>query len=332
MTDLSSLGATTSGIWTRDCALRLLTVGRYDALVRGRGWQTLWPGVHADGGVALDPVQRAVAAVLASGGDQVAMPVDGEPRLRQVRLRAFACGRTAARAWGIPLLDDDDPATGASEHLHDDVGVVSHLPDVTYGGRVLHRRQLRLRPGELLYLPSGLWTTSVLRTVADCAGLVAADALVCALDDVLHRQVVSRAGLERQAAATKGDRHAPALRRAVGLADGRAEAPSETLARLLLKPHLPGLAPQVRLFDARGRVLARFDLADEALRLAVEADGRRGHEGSHMVARDRRRDRSSRKQGWETERLTWFDLRRRQQESVERVLELADHQRRRGSR
>lgn len=317
MTDLSGLGVASGGVWTRWQALRLMSVGRYDAAVRRGAWQTLWPGVHTDGGHVPDAEQRAWAAVLASGGaDQEAPEGLGAGRL----LVAYACGRTAARCWQFPLVDDDDPATGADDARHDDVGVFRNVPDLLHGGRALHRRQLRLRVGDVVRLPSGLWMTSPRRTLADCAGLLSTEALVCCLDDALHRYLVHLPDLERQAAAMHGARDAPALRRAMSLTDGRAESPAETLARLLLRPHLPGLVPQVELFDERAAPVACFDLADETVRLAVEADGRRGHAGSEMAARDRRRDRRSRALGWDTERLTWFDLRRRRSESVQRVL------------
>src|SRR5213079_1378479 len=45
---------------------------------------------------------------------------------RRRKLRAVASGRSAARVWGLPLIDDDDPATGASEHRIDDVAVWYH--------------------------------------------------------------------------------------------------------------------------------------------------------------------------------------------------------------
>jgi hypothetical protein len=194
---------------------------------------------------------------------------------------------------------------------------------------VLHRRQLTLRPGDLVRRPSGLWVTSPPRTLSDCAGLLSREAAVCCVDDALHRQVVVPAQLSGQIVATKGSRHGPVLREVVALADGRAEAPSETLMRLLLLPALPGLVPQVELFDQRIELVARFDLGDEAVRLGVEADGKRGHSGAVMVARDRRRDRRSAALGWQTERLTWFDIRRRQAESLGRVLTLDAAQRRR---
>ncbi len=93
------------------------------------------------------------------------------------------------------------------------------------------------------------------------------------------------------------------------LADGRAEAPTETLARLLLLPVVPALRPQVELFDAQMRLVARFDPADGRVRFGVEADGRAGHARHRMVAKDRRRDRRTASFGWETERRTWYEMR-----------------------
>jgi hypothetical protein len=114
---------------------------------------------------------------------------------------------------------------------------------------------------------------------------------------------------------------APALRAAIAVADGRAESPAETLARLLLLPVLAGLVPQVELFDGAARLVARFDLGDPEVKLAVEADGTRGHAGTAMVAKDRRRDRRSEAQGWTTERVTWFELRREQAAVVRRMVQ-----------
>jgi very-short-patch-repair endonuclease len=106
----------------------------------------------------------------------------------------------------------------------------------------------------------------------------------------------------------------------VALADARAESPPETLARLLLRPQLPGLEPQVELFDQTARIVARFDLGDRRVRLAVEADGKVAHAGAAMVAKDRRRDRRTEALGWHTERVTWWELRCEQAAFVRRVV------------
>ena len=323
MTDLSSLGATSLGIWTRAEALALLTPGEIDALVRTRIWQTPWRGVYADGGCDLSAAQRALAACLASGGAGqpfpygLPNPVTGK---RRRRLRAVAAGRTAARVYGLPLINDHDPATGAVEHLHDDVAVTEHFPALTKDGRTLHRRQLRLAAGEFVRRPGGLWVTSPARTLVDCARLLTHEALICAIDNALRRDTDLLPKLALTSARCGGAVGAPALRRALALADGRAESAAETLARLILLPVLPGLRPQVRLFDHAARLVARFDLGDEEIRLAVEADGQAGHAGDRMVAKDQRRDIRTRSFGWWTERATWYDLRRRQGELRARVV------------
>ena len=192
--------------------------------------------------------------------------------------------------------------------------VVHLLPDGTQ--RTLYRRQLRAGPGELVRLASGLWVTSLLRTVVDCAGLLSHEALVCLLDDALHRGLLTESCLADAVASRAWCAGAVALRTAAQLADARAESPAETLLRLLLLPVLPGLVPQVRVTGRSGRVIARLDLGDAALRLGAEADGKRGHAGDRMVAKDRRRDRTTDALGWRTERFTWHDLRRQHDEVV----------------
>jgi hypothetical protein len=324
MPDLSRLGAASLGLWTRAQALELLSAGEVDSLVRCGTWQVVWRGVYADAGFLLDAEQLAMVAVLAAGGADQPSPF-GEPdpvtgRQRR-RLRAIACGRTAARVWKFPLIDDNDPATGAQEHLLDDVSLWRHLPSQQHEGRTLLAHQLVWARGDLTRTSNGLWLTAPGRTLVDCARLLTHEALVCAMDDALHRKLVPPEQLTEVAEGRMGNEGAPVLRLAVRLADGRAEAPSETLARLILLPVLPGLRPQVTVFDEAARPLARFDLADEGIRFAVELDGRAGHAGEQMVAKDRRRDRRTEGLGWWTERATWFELRRRQGEFMQRVVQ-----------
>lgn len=321
MGELADLGESSRGVWTRNQAVHVTSRGRVDGYVARGEWQAPWPGVYMDAGVPPDPEQRAFAAVLASGGEHD-------------RRRAVVCGRLAARIHGMPLVDDDDPATGGCEHLIDDVAVgwggvplTSLLPNGQQ--RLLLRHRRRYDPEDLLRRPSGVYVTSCSSTVLDCARLLQPQALVCLLDDVLHRQLLSRAELHELVRRRSWQPGVVALREAVALADGRAESPNETLVRLVLKPHLPGLVPQHRLRDDAGRILARFDLGHERLRLAVEADGRAAHAGDRMAARDQRRDRVSDARGWRTERCTWHEARCRQPELVRRMLGAARDQARR---
>jgi hypothetical protein len=264
----SSLGLRSCGVWTRAEALAVLGRGQVDALVRARTWQVPWRGVYADAGHELDPEQRAWAAVLAAGGAQD----DQSGR----RLRAVARGRTAARVWGLPLVDDRDPATGSDEHRLDEVAVGRRLPTQHWAGRELRPFRTALSSAELVRLPSGVWLTSPLRTLVDCAGVLSFDALVCALDAGLRRRPVTPQDLEAAVRARTGRAHSRTLRSAVRRADARAESPPETLARLLLSPSLPGLVPQVELVDhagARGRAV-RPRRRDRTARRGVRRQGR----------------------------------------------------------
>ena len=335
MVDLSALGQSSGGLWTRQQALALSTAGLVRSALTSRSWQVVWPGVHCDAGFDLTAEQRCWAAVLASGGAGQPLlhggpdPVTGRPRRR---LRAVACGRTAARFWGLPLVDDDDPATGASERLVDEVHVWAHLPALRHDDRVLERRRLHLGPSDIHRTADGLFVTSPLRTVLDLSASLPLEASVCALDAALHRGSVTVAELDGAVAGRRGQPWSRAVASAVAAADGRAESPIETLTRLLLLPALPELEPQVELRDRGGRVLARFDLADRRRRLAVEGDGKAAHSGPAMVAKDRARDLRSEEHGWVTERVTWYDVRCRQVQTRARVVARAEALDRRSDR
>ncbi|HUR14478.1 MAG TPA: hypothetical protein VM097_08285 [Mycobacteriales bacterium] len=311
----TELGAKTLGVWTRQAALAVQTPGQVDHLLASGVWQQLLPGVYADAGFERDPLQRAVAAVMATG--------DAVARAPGQRVRALACGRTAARVHGLPLIDDDDPATGAAEHHIDDVHTFRarsgrSLP-VALGNRQLLRHRLSLLQDDVVRHPCGLLLTSPLRTAVDCTRLLTHEATVCLLDDGLRRGLFTTADLEAAVSAREGWPGVRALAAAVRAADGRAESPGESLARMLLLPAVPGLVPQVRVKDDHGRVVARLDLGEEQLLLGIEVDGKRGHAGAQMVAKDRRRDRRTQALGWRVERCTWHELRTRPGEVLARV-------------
>ena len=323
-----TLGARSHGVWTRAEALGVLSRHVVHRLLRDGIWQVPLPGVYADAGHRLDDTQRAVAAVLATGA-----PVPAVVRWRGdgqgcelLSPAAVVCGRTAARLWGMVLIDDDDPATAACDHVVDDVwtrwglGGRTAPPDETGQPPYrLLRHRFELAGGDLLRRPDGLVVTTAVRTAVDCARLLSREALVCLLDDGLRRRLFTPADL-RDAAEQRAGR--PGCRRfawAVSQADGRAESPNETLARLLLRPVVPDLEPQVVIADDCGVPVARADLASRKARLAVELDGRAGHAGERMLAKDQRRDRQTTALGWLTLRATWYDVRRRQDEFVARV-------------
>ncbi len=299
------LGTGTGGVWTAAQTRALLSAGAAQRAVARGEWQRLLPGVFTDAGHVPDVEQQAWAAVLAS-----------DPG-------ALACMRTAARLWGLPLIDDEDPATGSCDREVHDVAVRRNVGVLRAVGATVHRHQLSLDAAEVTRHPSGLALTTPGRTIRDLAAVLTPQALVCAVDDALRRGLLDVADLETEVVKAKGTRHVRELRSAVESADAGAATPAETLARVLLRPLLPGLRCQVPLRQPWGELVAVLDLADEELRLAVEVDGKRGHAGAQMVAKDRRRDRRTEALGWRTERVTWFELRRRQPEVVQRVLNAA---------
>jgi hypothetical protein len=284
------LGAGTGGVWTiGDAHACGLTTDEVEWRVSCGEWQAPRRGVYCDGGLMPSPQMRAWAAVLAAGGPG----------------RAWATGRTRLRMLDLPLVDDEDPATGAHDLPHDDVVVRRRIRR----RETLHPRR-RLVPPKHLGRVAACPTVSLSQAFVDAAAVLAFDALVCALDAALHRKLLTPARLAALVAERRGAPYSLTLSAAVAAADGRAETPIETLGRLVLQPVLPGLVPQVVVRNARGRTLARVDLGDERLRLAVEGDGRSTHTG--MAADDRRRDRTIGVEGWHTERYTWYEARRQQ--------------------
>ncbi|MDT7539468.1 MAG: hypothetical protein QOI82_3053 [Actinomycetota bacterium] len=304
---------------------------------RDAEWQDLRRGTYACSGIAPGPVMRAAAAVLAAGGSlrplgdrdepprwvtrsdwsrgsdwtQWVDPADQDAPLAQV----VAAGRTAARVWEIPLVDDEDPATERHEAHHDDV--------LRTEGRcrtgTLHSRRARFDATSVVHV-QGVPVLSPLQTVVDLAVVLRPDALVAALDHVFHTELVALPVVEALSAANRrGEDGAVALRNALGLTDPKAESPHESLTRLVLKPVLPELESQVRVLNRHGWLVARLDLGDRALRLGVESDGAAYHRG--RAAADRRRDSRT---GWTIERVSWYETRREQEQLRRRVLATAD--------
>ena len=297
------LGQHTGGVWSRAQAGLVLPASTIDDQLRQGLWQVLLPGAYTDSGHEPDAIQLAWAALLSGGSGSV------------------ACGRTAARVWGLPLVDDRDPATQRFEEHEHEVAVTRNVGVRRFEHEAVHCRQLALSPTDITRHANGLCLTTPRRTLRDLAAVLRPDALVCSMDDALRRKLVARDDLEPLVLEAKGSRHVNALRAAVELTDPGADTPAETLARLILLPHVPDLRPQVSVHQPWGELVAVLDLASDALRIAVEIDGKRGHAGAQMVAKDRRRDSRTEALGWITVRVTWYDLRRRPHEVLARVLD-----------
>ena len=142
---------------------------------------------------------------------------------------------------------------------------------------------------EEIVLRRGLPTTSELRTVVDLAARTPLTEGVVAADMFLHAGRVSLADLRAYVAEHPGAKGIARLRRAVELAEPRAESAMETRLRMLLVlAGLPRPEVQVSLHDDRGSFLGRPDLLCRVQGLAIEFDG--GNHRDRMVEDNRRQN------------------------------------------
>lgn len=229
-------------------------------------------------------VRRLLRGVYAPAGTRVTHELLCEAAGLLVPPSAALTGRSLATVLGVPL------ATAA-----DDVEVV--VPDSDHFGPV---RGLTIRRVCATAFSTRPWRTWRL---ADeyrlCFDLAARHPVERAVG---HLDAVARAGLVDLGAAARWlrdvrDNDVRAVRRAVELADPRAESHRESWLRVIL--HQAGIAvvPQFVVRDEAGRFVARVDLALPELAIAVEYDGL-WHGEAEQFERDRDRLNRLREAGW----------------------------------
>jgi len=142
---------------------------------------------------------------------------------------------------------------------------------------------------EEIVLRRGLPTTSALRTAVDLGARTPVTEGVVAIDMFLHAGRVSMADLTAYVAGHSGVKGIARLRRAVELAEAKAESAMETRLRMLLVlGGLPRSEVQTSIHDDRGNFLGRPDLLYRVQGLAIEFDG--GHHRDRMVEDNRRQN------------------------------------------
>jgi len=224
-------------------------------------------------------------------------------RVRQglVALPALADGLSAART-----------AHGAQSHLS---AALAHgwevkrrpsLPMVT----VPRNRRLTDERRTLMRVFWGTLTddeladrlTAPARTVIDCARALPFDEALAVADSALRSGAVSMEDL-RAAEAAAARTGGPAVRRVLAAADGRAANPFESVLRAIaLQVDGLDVEPQLQIGDAR------VDLADERLRIVIEAESWEFHAGQDGFRRDVRRYTELVRQGWLVVRFVWEDV------------------------
>jgi very-short-patch-repair endonuclease len=235
--------------------------------LRGPAVRRLFQGVYSLAGVAQTHALYCTGAGLAL------------PR------SAVVTGRSAATLRGVALARTDDP-----------VEVLVPLESRVVRGSGLAVRRTVVRSDEWLAW-SGIRLATPQRMALDLLLDRPLPDAVADLDAVLRAQLVTLPEM-RALVEQRGDRGIVAARRAVQLADPRAESRPESRVRVWLV--LDGLhpAPQHWIEDSRGR-LARVDLAFIKQRVAVEYDGSWREGELWALNRDRERLNQVQAQGWE---------------------------------
>ena len=146
--------------------------------------------------------------------------------------------------------------------------------------------------------------TSPLRTVIDCALRLPFDEALAVADSALRSGSVHPQELTDAAAALRG-LGAGRARRIAAVADGRATNPFESVLRAICLD-IPGLDVTPQFQVTGDGIWAVVDLADERLRLVIEAEGFEFHGTRRGLVRDCRRYTEMTVLGWSVLRFTWW--------------------------
>jgi hypothetical protein len=181
-------------------------------------------------------------------------------------------------------------------------------------GLVVHRRD-----GAPLVTIGERPATSPAWTAVEVARSLRRPRALATLDAALRSRSCARPELWRAAVDQAGRRGIVAVRDLIALADGLAESPMESEARLaMIDGGLPIPTLQFELIDGNGE-LRRLDFAWPEERVAVEYDGFDWHSDADAMRRDRRRHAALLDVGWIVIAIVFEDVRYRSWDFVTRI-------------
>lgn len=232
-------------------------------------------------------------------------------RLRGLDLRAGEpvpiCLRTAAAAYGF---DTEGSADKADLHVLNPIGHQLRNSD----GLVVHRRE-----GAPLTTIDGRSATEPGWTAVEVARGLRRPRALATLDAALRSRTCGRRQLLTAAARQAGRRGIVHVRELIPLADGGAESPMESEARLaMLDVGLPPPVLQYEIVDRNWQTW-RVDFAWPDYRFAVEYDGSDWHSGPDDLRRDRQKRAALREVGWTVLSIVADDVRRRSWDMARRI-------------
>ncbi len=216
------------------------------------------------------------------------MPLADAARSAAARLTGQVSHTSAAQHWGWAVK-----TTPVVPHVT--VGRHRTVEANRRSGVVLHYRDLA--PDEVV---DGI--TSPVRTVIDCCLDLPFDEALAVFDSSWRAGLKPR---EVQLAALRLPRRSRDRVLAVArAADPRAANPFESVLRAIVST-IPGLEAQPQVVIEDGPFVARVDLADERLRIVLEADSFEFHGSRKALDRDCRRYNALVVRGWLVLRFTW---------------------------
>jgi very-short-patch-repair endonuclease len=237
---------------------------------------------------SLVPVHRRVYV------QPAAAPSDHQPLMAAcLAAEGVASNRSAAVVYGLR-------------------GVKAARPEITVprgrsarlAGVIVHRAELDRRD---VAVKDKIPLTTPARTLLDLAGS-APSVVEHALEDTLNRDLTTIGRLYRllERAGGRGCPGTAVLRDLLDTRDnGQAPTQSEMEDAFIAMVRRHRLPEPVRQYPL---LWPPVDFAYPECRVAIETDGRRFHGGRRAQARDRRRDREARAQGWVLIRVVWEDL------------------------
>ena len=272
------------GVATSGQILACLNRWAFDQELRTGSLQRMWQGIYCRG-----------------------EPTDGL-RLRGLDL---SCGTTVAVCLGTAAalfgFDTEEPAD-----LHVLNPPRGQLRSVD--GLVVHRRG-----GAPSSMAGGRPATTPAWTAAEVARSLRRPRALATLDAALRSGTCNRVELWRAAVAQAGRRGIVAVRELIPLADGLAESPMESGARLaMIDGGLPVPELQYEIVDGNSE-LRRVDFAWPEHRVAVEYDGLDWHSGPEAMRRDRKRTVALLDVGWVVIAIVFEDVRYRAWDFVARI-------------
>jgi hypothetical protein len=215
------------------------------------------------------------------------------------------CLGTAAQAYGF-----DTESTTELHVLNPPGGHQMRPAD----GLVVHRRD-----GAPLTTLAGRPATTAAWTAIEVARSLPRRRALATLDAALRSGSCDPRALQSAVAAQGGRRGIAGVRRLLAFADGKAESPMESEARLvMIDGGLPTPVLQHEVIDARGR-LRRLDFAWPEQWVAAEYDSDQWHAGADALRRDREKLAALQDLGWTVVPIVADDVRRRPQVLVDRI-------------